>query len=200
MKKTQFSIAAAALLLMVGLTACSSDPTAGVTMPPQEQIDGTATVPVIPSEDPEAPQPTSPLITVMDQPDEKTVAEDDKYHYTLAQIGGVTKDGQFLIQVLHRFEPGETIDFRGMDLSGWEPSGEEFLLSPEEGMSYFTHEGEAWDSGAFADIRADDYVILTQDAASGEVYALTAVAEAAEDTTDGSGEEEAETDAGSSVE
>jgi len=183
MKKAQIGAAAMALLLAAGLTACSSEPTTepSTTTPPQ-QTDSTPTAVVPPKEDPEVPQEapdTQPEITVVDQPDEKTVAEDDKYFYTLAQIGGVTADGQYLIRVLHDFEAGETIDFRSMDLSQWEPTGEEFLLSPE-GVAYFTHDGEVWSDGKIKDIRADDMVILTQDAASGEVYALTAVADKAD--------------------
>lgn len=183
MKKAQIGAAAMALLLAAGLTACASEPTTTDTTTPQQQpvVDATDNT-VNKNEDPEAPQETpdtTPEITVMDQPDQVTVAEDDKYLYTLAQIGGVTADGQYLIQVLHDFEPGETIDFRGMDLSQWAPTGEEFLLAVDEGVTFFVHDGEAWKTGKLGDLRADDYVYLTQDIATGEVYAITDAQDAA---------------------
>ena len=180
MKKTQIGAAAMALLLAAGLTACASEPTADSQT---QQPDSTPGVQDHVTEDPEAPQEeqnVQPEITVMDQPDQVTVAADDKYFYTLAQIGGVTGDGQYLIQVLHDFEAGETIDFRSMDLKQWELTGEEFLFTPGEGVSYFAHDGETWRSGKISSLRADDYVFLTQDAASGEVYAITAATDLSE--------------------
>lgn len=203
MKKAQIGAAAMALLLAAGLTACAADDTGKTTNPTdttaQQQQDSTPAV----TEDPELPQeetPTEPEITVVDQPDRLTVAENDKYVYTLAQIGGITEDGEYLIQVLHDFEPGETIDFCGQDLSQWEATGEEFLLQPNEGLSYFVREDETWTNGKLSALRADDYVFLTQDAGSGEVYALTAAVPAADEPTDATVETPADDSLDSDVE
>ena len=182
MKKTQIGAAAMALLLAAGLTACASDPAStpeDTTQEPQSVVDTTPQTEDT-NEDPEA---ADPVITVSDQPDSVTVAEGDTFTYTLAQLGGVSADGQYLIQVLHDFEPGETIDFRSTDVSQWEATGEEYLLQPAENVTVMSHDGTTWTLEKLDDLRADDYVYLTKQ--DGEVVAITLTEDtsAAEDAT-----------------
>lgn len=162
---------AAALALLLTLAGCASEPQNISAVDPP--VDTPITTPDTDSAGEQTPEDsTAPEISVFAQPDTHTVTADDEYAYSLAQVGAVNADGHLPLRIVHDFAPGEQIDFRSTELSGFAFTGEEFFLGAAEGLTCYVYDGTQWQAEERT-LTEGEYVYLTSSPDGTSLHAIT---------------------------